>query len=932
MREDIEPKIIYDLEEAQMKKTFFFKILGLLMLASVVAFIGCDVTSVETAVDAVVPVISSVTGSAIAPGQTGTLSVTATISDGGRLAYQWYSYKTPAEYLSHYGTPIDGATGSQYTTGVFDAEGVFSYYVIVSNVNNSATGIRIVSVQSSSAQIEVNESGNAAYPRIAAQPQSPDAVIFGRNMALPQLAVEGVSMDGGEISYQWYVSRTLMVEDAIEIESATSPALRPDPTEPGNFYYFVKVINTNYNVFGRRESFVISIPSVVQVIANPNAVPALITRQPGGAIYFQGDTVAPIIVEAETEDNGALTYQWQRRTSAPGAATETFENATGAGSTTASFTPDLSTASITSQTRTFYRVVITNYAQHATNNKTAVVNSNAAEVVLTTPAVDNANLTITIGDLTGTYATVEARRDSPKNQFVRGFGVMDCAWGNFPNLTLEDVDNMYNPNKLGYNILRNMILPHNENPVDMLLDFTNTDAGRYFYETVRIVNGYGGYVLSSPWTPPAVWKSNNSTIGTNGSLREIYYKQYANYLRTFAQAMANNGAPIYTISIQNEPNHEANYDGCNWTANQMMDFFVKMGYFTQAGATGTENINWPTNIPGYGGGKALPYVMAMSGSSANTPAIHNAALNNPNAKKNLAIVSRHPYGSRNINLAGLGNPESRGNHNATYNDDPREVWQTEFNLNTVTNYNLDSQYHYMWAVMNSIDIHIRNNHENVYIWWAGKRFYSMIGEGEYNTRPGQILPRAWAMAHFAKFANETYHVGVTVAGTMKSGETDVAVNANVVGGNFNPINYTNLGAGQHGGSADVPEVVAPKVSAFVKLRDKDYGTGRPVPDPFYVNLSAWDGDVSDIEYISFVMFTPAANTGANGYDLGKVKLTLPSGFVIRGGEAMRSSEPPGGSRDIVPVWETVEVSADRNAAYVTLPRAQMLSVRLYNAN
>ena len=912
-----------------MKKALFFKMLGFLALAFAVVCIGCEVTSVETAVNAAAPVISNVTGSATVPGQTGTLSVTATVSDRGRLDYQWYSYKAPAEFLSHYGTPIPGATDSHYTTGVFDTEGVYSYYVIVSNVNNSATGIRIVSVQSKPVQIEVNSAGNAAYPRIVIHPQSPDAVIFGRSMNLPQLAIEGESTDEGEISYQWYVSRTLIIEDAEEIFEATAPTLRPAPTEPGYFYYFVKVTNTNFNIFGRRESSVISIPAVVQVIANPNAVPALITRQPGGAIYFPNDTINPITVAADSDDNGTLSYQWQ--VSKTSATATDFANVTdGTGPTTASYTPALSTANITGKTRTFYRVVITNYAQHATDNKTAVINSNAAEVVLTTPATDNANLTITVQDLTGTYTTTEARRDSPKNQFVRGFGVMDCAWGNFPNFTLEDVENMYNPDKLGYNILRNMILPHNENPVDMLQDFTNTDAGLYFYETVRIVNGYGGYVLSSPWTPPAVWKSNNSTIGTNGSLREIYYRQYANYLRTFAQAMANNGAPIYTISIQNEPNHEANYDGCNWTPNQMMDFFVRMGYFTKAGVTGTDNINWPTDIPGYGGGKALPYVFAMSGSSANNPNIHNAALNNPNAKKNLAIVSRHPYGSRNINLAGLGNPDSRGNHNATYGDDPREVWQTEFNLNTVTNYNLDSQYHYLWAVMNSIDIHIRNNHENVYVWWAGKRFYSMIGEGEYSTRPSQILPRAWAMAHYAKFANETYHIGIDVAGTMKSGTTDVNVIANTTTANFNPINYTNLGAGQHGGTASAPEVIAPKVTAFVKLREKDYGTGRPTPDPFYVNLSAWSGNVADIESISFVMFTPANNEGNNGYDLGTVKLVLPPGFKIRGGEAMRSSEPPGGSRDIVPVWETVDVSADRNVAYVDLPRAQMLSVRLFN--
>ena len=915
-----------------MKKAMFFNMFGFLMLTFAVIFTGCNMDSLEAAKDAAVPEITALQGANISPGQAGTISVTAQASDRGRLEYQWFSYTTPAEYDNHSGDEIPGATSRQYTTGVLPIEGPYYFYVIVSNINSGATGNRVASIQSSPVQISVNHPDNAAFPSITTHPQNVDDVIFRKNMSLPILKVEGVSTDNGEISYQWFVANTLTNQSGEEILNATAPEFRPVPTEPGYYYYFVKVINSNYTVFGRRESFVLSIPALVRVIPNPSAETAVIARQPSGGIYFQGDSIRSITVDAEAEDGGTLSYQWQVSTTS--ATADDFVNATGTGNTTASFTPDLSTASISAQSRTFYRVAITNTNDYATDQKTAVINSNAAEVVLTTPNADSANLTITIQDLTGSYTTTEARSNSPKNQFVRGFGVMDCAWSNFPNFTMEDVENMYNPDKLGFNVLRNMILPHEENPVDMLLDFTNTDAGRYFYDTVRLVNYYGGYVLSSPWTPPAVWKSNNSTIGTSASLRPIYYRQYANYLRTFAQAMANNGAPIYTISIQNEPNHDANYDGCNWTGNEMRDFFVRMGYFTRAGVTGpngtvgTDGVVWPTDIPGYGGGKALPYVLAMSGSSANTPAIHAPALNEPNAKRHLAIVSRHPYGSRNINLAAQGNPESRALHNATYGDDPREVWQTEFNLNTVANYNLDSTYDYMWAVMNSIDIHIRNNHENVYVWWAGKRFYSMLGEGEYSTRAGQILPRAWAMSHWAKAANETYHVGITATGNIRN--TANTADVPISGTNFNPINYTNLGAGQHGGSASAPEVIAPKVAAFVKLRDKDYGTGRPAPDPFYVNLNAWDGNVADIEFISFVMFTPTANDGSNGFNMGNVKLVLPPGFRIRGAEAMRSSNPGGGSRDITPVWETVGISADRNAAYVNLPVGQMLSVKLFN--
>jgi O-glycosyl hydrolase len=912
-----------------------FKMLGFVLLAFTVIFAGCNFNEEEKITDTAAPVIGTQPeGGSTGLGLTYTMSVTAS---GRGLSYQWYSYAAPIQYERHLGEPIEGATKAGYTTPVFDEEGTYNYYVIVTSTDNKATGRRAVSVQSNPVMVGVNNLDNAFFPIITKHPANVGNVIFRKNMDLPVLTVAATSDDGGEISYQWFVADELTNESGEEILDATAADFRPVPTEPGDYYYFVKVTNTNYNVYGRRQSFSLSNTAYVQVIANPNAEEPVISEQPRGAIYFNGDTVKAITVVAEAEDGGELSYQWQVTTTHDtGVPVDTSfaDVTTGTGETSASYTPALT---LTSASRTFYRVVITNTAEFATQNKTATATSNAAEVVVTTPAADNANLILTIGDLISIPADTDAARaSSAKNQFVRGFGAMDVAWANFPNLSMEDVDNMYNPDKLGYNVLRNMILPHNEDPVAMLQDFTNTPAGRYYYDTVRLVNYYGGYVLSSPWSPPAVWKTNNSTVGTGARLRTIYYRQYANYLRTFAQAMANNGAPIYTVSIQNEPNHDANYDGCNWSGNEMRDFFERVGYFTRAGISGTDSINWPTNIPGYGGGRALESVMPMSGSSANNPDIHNPALNSANAKKNLAIVARHPYGNRNANLAGqaFGSPPANTNHNATYSSDPREVWETEFNLNTVSQPALDSTWGYMWPIMNSVDQHIRNNHENVYIWWAGKRFYSMIGDGESGTRNGQILPRGRALSHWAKFAKETYHVGITASGTIlnaSNGSVAVSFEQND-SGNLNPKNYENLGAtsSNHGGGANVSTRAA-KVTAFVKLRDSVTGPGsRPAPDPYYVNLTAWNGNVADIEYISFVMFTPTDVDGNNGFGMGDVKLVMPTGFKIRGAEAMRSTQPAAGTRDVVPVWETVGVNQDRNAAYVNLPRGQILSVRLFN--
>jgi len=900
------------------------KTFGFLLLASAVLFTGCKLgTDTVEIKDVDTPVITAQPeGGTVKTGSTHTMTVTAT---GGALSYQWYSYLTPYQYENHLGDLIAGATDASYQPPNFTVEGTNNFYVIVTNTNSQATGRRELSVRSNPAIIGVNDPNNAVFPIIKQQPENIGDVVFRRNMELPVLTIEAEAEDGGQISYQWFVATELTNESGEEIVGATDSEFRPVPTAPGSYYYFVRVTNTNFDVQGRRQSFSLSNPAYVQVIANPNAEVPIISAQPIGAIYFSGDTVKPITVSAESDDNGVLSYQWQSSATADG----TFANVTtGTGATTASFTPALSTTTLS---KNYYRVVINNFAEHAQDNKNAVANSRVAEVVVTTPSTITANLTIGIGDLTGTYTDAEGRAASAKNQFVRGFGGMDVAWENFPNITMAEFEKMYDPEQLGYNLLRIMILPYNVDPVVMLSDFTKTAAGANYYSGVRYVNSQGGYVLASPWSPPAEWKSNNSIVGSNAHLRPIFYLQYANYLRQYAQAMANNGAPIYTVSIQNEPNHDANYDGANWTSVQMRDFFKEVGYFTKAGATGSAGRNWPTDIPGFGGGKALPYVLTMSGSSANTPAIHNDALNDPDAKKNISLVARHPYGSRNINIAGQA-PGGDNNYNSIYDNDPREVWMTEFNLNTPANYSLDSTWSYVWSFLNSVDITIRNNHENGYIWWSAKRFYSMLGDGDSGTAPGQILPRGWGLAHFAKFAKETYHVGITAEGNIldAGGNTVAIAFEQNDGGNLNPRNYQSLGSGQHQGTYS-PASEAAKIMAFVKLKDKNYSTGRPAPDPFPVNLAAWSGNAADIEYISFVMFTPTSSTGANGYDLNNVKLQLPAGFKIRGAEAMRSKEPPASSpRDVVPVWESVEISVDRNAAFVNLPRSQILSVRLFN--
>ena len=438
-----------------------------------------------------------------------------------------------------------------------------------------------------------------------------------------------------------------------------------------------------------------------------------------------------------------------------------------------------------------------------------------------------------------------------RHQYVRGFGGMDVGWSNFPHTRDIDTELMYNPDTgLGLNILRIMIMPQNTDINTTLRDLVSSSRP-FYYENVKIVNKHGGYVLASPWSPPAVWKNNNHLRG-DGRLLPRFYQEYANYLKAFAQNMADNGAPIYAVSIQNEPNYSVNYDGCLWSNNDMMNFFIQVGRFTEG-------------VKGFGGGSEISSVLTMNGESANDVRINDAALNNPESRAVIDIIGRHTYGNRQVRYA-------RAMDHPT---DPKEVWMTEHNINSgnQSGYLLDSTWNYVWKFLNDVDMSIRLNDESAYIWWAAKRFYSYIGDGQFGTTEGEILPRGYAISHYAKFAKEKYRVGITAAGKTGNG-------AGLSSNNFN-TNFDN----RDGTTARATAFISP------------------------------DGNS-----ISIVMFTPTTVFGSGGVDMGNIKIQLPDDFEIREAKAMRSSE------NNYAVLEDVKVCEGKTSAIVNLPRGQILSV------
>jgi O-glycosyl hydrolase len=425
-------------------------------------------------------------------------------------------------------------------------------------------------------------------------------------------------------------------------------------------------------------------------------------------------------------------------------------------------------------------------------------------------------------------------------QYVRGFGGMSNVWTS-PDVQVEDIEKMFSSEGLGLNMLRICLYPDNDLIVQNLGEQAEEIDNSDYYDIVKKVNELGGYVLASPWTMPAEWKTNNSRVG-NGHLETTYYQTYADYLKAYCQTMLENGAPIYAVSIQNEPNWAASYDGCEWFPEEMRDFFKQVGHFTDG-------------VEGFGGGQKIPTVLTMNGESANNPNINDAALNDADAAKHIDLIGRHIYGNAQVR----------------YNkaiDMGKEVWQTEHNINSGSEatYPNDSTWNYVWRFLNEVDLSMRLNDENAFIWWYAKRFYSFIGDGQYGTEEHAILPRGYAMSHFAKFAKESTRVGVTATG---------------IGSRFNGTTFNQ-------NSTDV------KVTAY---------------------------ESKDGNSISLVIFTPTTVRGANGITVGDLTINLPADFTAQSVEAIISTA------DKKAADHTVTLSEDKKSAVVNVPASAIVSVR-----
>jgi len=285
------------------------------------------------------------------------------------------------------------------------------------------------------------------------------------------------------------------------------------------------------------------------------------------------------------------------------------------------------------------------------------------------------------------------------HQIIRGFGAANILpWRD--TMTTAEINTAFGTGdgQIGFSILR-LRVPYDTSEFD--LNVSNAPAAHTF----------GVTLIASPWSPPPSMKSNNDPVG--GYLLASYYDDYAEHLDSFVTYMAANDAPIYAISVQNEPDITVSYESCDWSAAQMVTFMQD-------------------NAPSIGTRVMAPESFQFRRQMS------DPILNDAEACANLGMVAGHIYGG---GLASYPLAEEKG----------KEIWMTEHYTESAHSGN-------DWPLALNVGTEIHDvmvAGMSAYVWWYIVRYYGPIADGTYATK-GTVTKRGYIMSQFARFIRPGY--------------------------------------------------------------------------------------------------------------------------------------------------------------------------------
>ena len=225
----------------------------------------------------------------------GSLSVSASVTQGAALSYQWYSNTTDS---NSGGSILSGATSENYTIPTGLTAGTYYYFceVMAAGADSVRSTVATVIVSAPAPVISINT-----------QPAATTNVTQGSISG--SLSVSASVTQGAALTYQWYSNTTASNIGGTVIGGATSASYAiPTSLTAGNYYYFVEVGAIGAESVRSSVATVnVSAPAPVITITTQPAVTTNVT---------QGSITGSLSVSANVTQGAALSYQWYSNTTA----------------------------------------------------------------------------------------------------------------------------------------------------------------------------------------------------------------------------------------------------------------------------------------------------------------------------------------------------------------------------------------------------------------------------------------------------------------------------------------------------------------------------------------------------------------------------------------------------------------------------------------
>ena len=223
----------------------------------------------------------------------GSLTVTASVTQGATRSYQWYSNTANSNTG---GTIISGATGSSYSIPTTLNGGTYYYYCVVSATGGAA------SLRSNVAVITIS-------PPVISISAHPSNRNFNYGNISGSLSVTASATLGVSCNYQWYSNTANSNTSGTIIGGATGSSYSiPTTLMPGTYYYFCVVSATGGAAAVRSNVATVSISTLTPTIE--------ITAQPAETMNVTSGIIndSLSVSAAITQGAASLSYQWYRFT------------------------------------------------------------------------------------------------------------------------------------------------------------------------------------------------------------------------------------------------------------------------------------------------------------------------------------------------------------------------------------------------------------------------------------------------------------------------------------------------------------------------------------------------------------------------------------------------------------------------------------------